>query len=257
MKPYQTIDISSDLQIAYTGPDLSTGPLPALFYFALSAHDSLALDPFNQPIVYLSGLPLRIFSLTLPGHENNRPPTKAIEVWAEEIAQGKNLIASFIDQIKRAFDFLLNRGVLIPEKIGAAGLSRGAFIATHAAAQIPEIQTILGFAPLTNLSFAKEFHSLLHLPLVHALALEHLVDPIATCNLRFYIGNHDVCVSTRLCFDFIDKLSQCAFHKLIRSPQVELIIRPSIGHLGHGTSKQTFHEGAQWIAEKLGAIDVL
>ncbi len=47
---------------------------------------------------------------------------------------------------------LIDQHVVDPEKIGAMGLSRGAFIASHIAALVPEIKHILGFAPLTRLA---------------------------------------------------------------------------------------------------------
>lgn len=242
---------------SYIGPDISSGPLPALFYFALSAEDSLHLDPYNQPVAYLSSLPMRIFSMTLPGHEGGSPPTQALDIWAAEISRGNNLIHHFASHVKSTIDHLLKQNVLDPEKLAVAGLSRGAFIAAHAAAAIPEFRYILGFAPLTQLSYAKEFQTLSHTPLVQSLSLTHLADPLSERSIRFYIGNHDTRVSTRLCFDLIDTLSQTAHQKRIRSPQIELIIGPSIGHQGHGTSKEVFHHGAQWIAEKLKAIDVV
>ena len=245
------------LEIAYVGPDLSSGPLPALFYFALSAKDSLGLDPYNQPVEYLSSLPMRIFSMTLPGHENELPATQALKVWAKEIAMGRNPIAEFVEKVKLAVEMLIERDVLIPDRIAAAGLSRGAFIAVHAAASIPQFRLILGFAPLTDLSLAKEFHELRNDALAQSLNLEHLAPSLVHHPLRFYIGNHDTRVGTRRCFDFVEKLSQAAFHAHIRSPQVELIVGPSIGRDGHGTSKEVFHNGAQWIAEKLEAIHVL
>lgn len=249
------LDPSSE--IAYVGPDLSAGPLPALFYFSISAHDSLSLDPFNQPVAYLSRLPMRIFSISLPGHENQLPPREALSRWAEEISRGRNVIGEFVDKVKSTVQSLIAQNILIPEQIGVAGLSRGAFIAAHAAAIIPEFQWILGFAPLTDLSGHKEFQHMQHIPLVHALGLETTVPHLYNRSLRFYIGNLDTLVSTRRCFDFIEKLTQTAQAKGIRSPNVELIIAPSIGREGHGTSKEVFHAGAQWIAEKLRAIDVV
>lgn len=255
--PIYTFDIRPDLKVSYVGPHLSLGPLPALFYFALSAEDSLSLDPFNQSVVYLSKLPMRIFSLTLPGHENNLPRTHALDVWAKEIASGHNVIAEFIAKLKLTVTTLLNEGFLIPGKLAVSGLSRGAFIATHAAAEISEFHWILGFAPLIKPAFAKEFQEITDLPLVNALSLENLVSKLTDRHLRFYIGNLDTLVGTRLCFDFVENLSQAASENKLRSPQVELIIGPSIGRYGHGTSKEVFHEGAQWVAEKLGAIDVL
>jgi predicted esterase len=243
--------------IVYSGPPLSSGPLPALFYFALSAQDSLCLDPFNQPVSYLSSLPMRVFSITLPGHENNLPPTQALNFWAKEIAHQHNIIAEFIETIRLAVETLLHQNVLIKDRIAIAGLSRGAFIATHAAAAIAHFRWILGFAPLTTLSFAKEFQELHHDPLVNSLSLTHLTPHLIDRTLRYYIGNLDARVSTRLCFDFVETLAQTACDHQIRSPQVELIISPSIGRDGHGTAREIFHHGAQWIAEKLGAVDVL
>lgn len=253
----QTLTFQPGLQVAYTGPHLSSGPLPALFYFSLSAEDSLLLDPFNQPVVYLAHLPLRIFSLTLPGHEDQLPATEALHVWARELAKGHPVIAEFIAKVKLAIDFLLQQQALVVDKIAVAGLSRGAFIALHAAAEIPYFRWILGFSPLTQLAFAKEFQNISHLPFVHLLSAEHVIHKIYDRTLRFYIGNLDTRVSTRLCFDFIEKLATAAFKHHIRSPQVELIISPSIGRFGHGTPKKVFHAGAQWIAEQLGVTDVM
>lgn len=255
--PLQTFSTKDNIKVAYTGPLLTAGPLPALFYFALSAEDSLCLDPFNQPVAYLAQLPLRVFSMTLPGHENNLPPTQALDVWAQKIAQGQDVITAFVNQVKNVVQTLLEQNVLIKNRLGVAGLSRGAFVATHAAAAIPEFRWIVGFAPLTQLSFAREFQAIADRPLVRSLSLETLTSRLVDRSLRFYIGNLDTRVGTRLCFDFIEALSQEALTQAIRSPQVELMIRPSIGRDGHGTAKDTFHEGAQWIAEKLGAIDVV
>jgi predicted esterase len=254
---FHSLEVRSDIDAAYVGPPLSAGPLPALFYFSLNAKESLCLDPFNQPVAYLSALPMRIFSLTLPGHENGLPPTEALNLWYSEIAAGKNPIAEFIEKIQFTVKHLENQGALLEGRTAVAGLSRGAFIATHAAAVIPQFQWVLGFAPLTKLSFAKEFASIAHEPKLKAFDLTELVGKLKSRKLRFYIGNLDARVSTRLCFDFIEKLSQAAFEQGIRSPSVQLIINPSIGKDGHGTSKEVFHEGAQWLAEELGAIHVL
>lgn len=252
-----TFEAGPDAEVFYTGPHISTGPLPTLFYFSLSAKDSLCLDPFNQPVAYLSTLPMRIFSITLPGHENNLPPTEALNVWASDIISGRNPIEEFVAKVKKTVDALETQGLLIPNRTAVAGLSRGAFIATHAAAVIPQFQWILGFAPLTKLSGAKEFQDLSHYSPVESLSLELLADKLTHRKLRFYIGNLDTRVSTRSCFDFIETLSQAALANKIRSPSAELIIGPSIGRDGHGTSQAVFHEGAQWIAEKIEAIDVV
>ncbi|MGE5195862.1 MAG: alpha/beta hydrolase [Anaerolineae bacterium] len=239
--------------VFFTGPDLSLGPMPALFYFSLSGEESLCLEPYNSPISLLSSRLIRIFSLHLPGHEMSLEKAMGLAYWAQEIKAGNDVIAEFVGKLSIVVERLLQQDVLIPGKIAVAGLSRGAFIATHAAAAIKDLDPILGFAPLTDLRLSKEFQEIHHLPLLEALDLTQLVDPLIGRTLRFYIGNCDSLVGTDRCFRFIERLSQAAYHKRIRSPQVELFITPSIGHRGHGTSPEIFQSGSAWIAKMLEA----
>ena len=190
--------------------------------------------------------------MTLPGHGDSLPSTQALTVWAQEISQGHNPLGTFVDQVSRTIEILTRQGLLIPERLAVAGLSRGAFMAAHVAARIPLFHILLGFAPLTSLKGAKEFAELKEHPLVHSLDLIEHVDALCHRHVRFYIGNADTRVSTKSCLTFIEALVQCATAKQIRSPQIELVMTPSIGHMGHGTSKEIFHQGAAWIAGKLG-----
>jgi esterase FrsA len=228
------------------GPPLDAGLLPAVFYFSLSARDSLHLDPYNQPAIYLSSPSLRIFSVSLPGHDD-LPPTEALRFWAEEIHQGRDVIHSFVQEVSAQIRHLIDHHVIDPEKIGAMGLSRGAFIASHTAALVPEIKHILGFAPLTRLANVQEFQDVE----VGRWDLTHLADKLYNRNTRFYIGNRDTRVGTASCFEFISLLANTAFEQQISSPPIELFITPSIGHKGHGTSPEIFREGAAWLEKKL------
>jgi hypothetical protein len=240
-----------DASVSYLGPPIETGPLPALFYLALSVEETLQVDPFNQPAVYLSSLPMRIFSMTLPGHGPGLDSHHAIELWAKEISQGHDIIHAFIERLSSVVDELISRHIIIADKLGIAGLSRGGFIAAHAAANISAFNTILGFAPLTRMTYAKEFEALQDHSLAQSLNLLPQTERLVGKTLRFYIGNRDTRVGTSNAFAFIEKLTDANFHHKIRSPQVELIIYPSVGHLGHGTPPPIFHQGAAWIAGKL------
>lgn len=246
MKPYENS--------VYIGPHLNEGPLPTLFYFALSAEESLTIDPYNQSVCLLANYPLRIFSIDLPAHGPNLPAIEAMGVWAQEISSGNDIIGCFIKKAAALYYSLESKGLIAKGKFGVAGLSRGAFIATHVAAKISAVTTILGFAPLTQLPYVKEFKELPQNPLAESLSLHHLIPSLIGKNLRFYIGNHDTRVGTHRCFHFIEELSKASFHHKIRSPQVELFIKPSIGQYGHGTSTETFQEGAIWIGKQLGVI---
>ncbi|MGE3954319.1 MAG: alpha/beta hydrolase [Parachlamydiales bacterium] len=233
----------------YTGPDLSEGALPAFFYFSLAGDESLCEDPFNQPAVALSDLPIRTFSLTLPGHGPDFDRQKAIAYWAKETGAGNRPIETFIQEASKAVDYLLDSG--IATKVGAGGLSRGAFIATHLAAKNPRIVATVGFAPLTDLSYAHDFASIKEHPAVTSLALKRQIPHLIGRPLRFYIGNRDLLVGTENACHFILALADATYKRHIRHLDAELIIGPSIGAKGHGTAKETFEAGAMWLWKEL------
>ncbi|MFT4552277.1 MAG: putative esterase [Chlamydiales bacterium] len=233
----------SNTNIYWTGPDLSEGCLPALFYFAISGSESLSLDPFNQPVAFLSGEPLRVFSLTLPFHGEGFDKNKAVDLWVEEIQNGSDIISSFVQRVIDCIDSLIEEGFVDSENIAVAGLSRGGFIASHIAARHHSIKTVLGFAPMTIVRGNNS--------LADSLSLENITEQLTKKCLRFYIGNRDQRVSTAKCFEFIEMLAEKSYEKKIRSPQVELIISPSIGYMGHGTSPSVFFNGACWVKERL------
>jgi esterase FrsA len=243
-----SLSITPGLELYHTGPSLDLGAMPALFYFALSGPDSLGTDPYNQPVKFLEGKPIRVFSLTLPAHEQGLPPQDALKTWAEEMAQGKDPLDQFLDQTALALDFVLRQKLVHEDQIAVAGLSRGGLLASFFAARDPRIRTVLAFAPLTRLRAAKEFHNIASAEMYDII---HQKGALAKKHLRFYIGNRDVRVSTRACFECIEAIAEEAHQHQVRSPQCELIISPSIGHQGHGTSPEIFRQGALWILEQL------
>jgi hypothetical protein len=244
------IQVDADVQLHYVGPDLSEGPLPALFYFALSAEESLYIDPYNQPVVFLKPYPLRIFSIDLPAHGPGLASVDAMPIWVQELSSGNDIIGAFLGKIARALEYLIQKNIAVQDQIGVMGLSRGGFISAHVAARHPFIRSILGFAPLTKFSGEFEHAG----PLIDALALHHLTPSLADRALRFYIGNRDVRVGTAHCFHFITALAEAAFHQKISSSPIELLVGPSIGHRGHGTPKDVFESGALWMAKQLGVF---
>lgn len=223
--------VTPDLPLYHVGPPLDFGPLPTIFYFALSGPDTLTVDPYNQPVQFLQGKAVRIFSMTLPGHDEG--PKEAMAYWA----QNPSCIEAFLASAKQALLFTIENGFADPAKLGVMGLSRGGFIAAHVAAEQPQVRALLGFAPITRLGALPEFASCpqSHLDLIH-------LTPLAKKHVRLYIGNADTRVGTRDCVDFALHL---AAQK--RSAQVELFITPSIGHMGHGTAPEIFQQGSEWL----------
>lgn len=242
------LHVAPDVTLYHTGPALDHGPLPSIFYFALSGPDSLCLDPYNQPVQFLQGQMVRFFSMTLPGHENDLPATGAMSIWASDMAKGENRIESFLQDTQIAIDFAVKEKFADPNRIAAAGLSRGGLIAAHLTARDKRFRHLLGFSPLTRLGIIREFKNLHDNKIANGLDMIHLAEKLSDRHIRFYIGNEDTRVGTRECFDCVMAIVK---KKQSRSAQVELLIYPSIGQMGHGTPPEVFKEGILWVANSI------
>lgn len=245
------IELPEKTKIYHLGPPLNAGPRPSVFYFSLSGEESLTKDPYNQPATFLSKKGIRVFSLTIPGHEGAFPHSHALKSWGESMIAGTNRIDEIVVQSMQALDYLILHQMVDPNNIGSSGLSRGAFIATHLAAKDKRFQTVLGFAPLTHPETVKDLNNILNPQILKHFSLETLIPQLIDKTLRFYIGNHDSLVSTSHCFSFIHNLTEYAYRQKHRFPPVELIIYPSIGHKGHGTPPEIFLAGSSWMAGQL------
>lgn len=219
--------------IAWTGPPLEHGPLPAFFYFALTGEESLHLDPYNQPIQQLKNHPIRCYSLTIPHHEAGAHPDASMHILREKSEENVDFVEPFIQEIISAVDFLIERDLIDLDQLYTGGLSRGGFIALHLAAQDPRFKAVLAYAPV--IKFGK-------------WNCEDLIESLGDKKVRIYIGNRDERVSTDLVYSFFRKLTEHKYSIGQRSPKAEMVISPSIGFKGHGTSPEVFRAGADWIA---------
>jgi len=237
----------SGITLHYQGPSIPEGKLPALFYFTSSAEDSLSLDPLNLPAAFLASRPIRVYTSTLPLHDSPSAVKDGMKLWAE--AQNPRLIADFIDSCCQNLDFLMEKNAVDPEKIAVAGLSRGSLIALLFAAQDPRIKAVLGYAPLIELGRLEEFEQ--DHPMLAPCNLYSRAEELIHKKLRFYIGNRDQRVGTETCFHFVQHVAEVAFQHGNRSPDVELIVSPSIGRFGHGTPPHIFLQGVDWLKRVL------
>ncbi len=55
------IQLTDTIEVAHIGPSLDKGRLPAVMYFSISGEDSIGLDPFNQPALFLAENGIRVF----------------------------------------------------------------------------------------------------------------------------------------------------------------------------------------------------
>lgn len=236
--------IDLKIKTSFVGPPLEKGKLPACIYLALSDHDSLHLDPFNQFVTHFKGKPVRVFSFMIPGHEPGRKKEEAIAYFAERLQAGDDVITDFIEKAADAIHEILEK---YATKVTLAGLSRGAYLALHIAARVKQVKTVLGFAPLTELGKTREF---VDFDPAH-LSLYHHIDALSEKTLRFYIGNRDLRVGTDRLFALVSELADHAYKKRIRASPIEMLVGPSYGSLGHGTPPEIFAKGAQWMLKHL------
>lgn len=234
--------------IAYIGPDFSMGKMPAIIYFAVSKEESLTLDPFSQPVQFLQGKPLRVFSFTLPCHGEGFDKMHAIQDWADQLKTNPDLFSEFIESCSNEIEALVEEGIIDADHIATFGLSRGGYFATLLAAFNSKIKTILAFAPLTKFSHLHEFQNGFDYKFIE---LNNSYQKLLNKELRFYIGNRDERVGTADCFEFIKELTDKVYESGIRSPKVEMVLSPSIGMKGHGTAPNTFQDGINWLLSKL------
>lgn len=235
--------LAPDLQ--FIGPPLSEGPLPAIFFFAISGRDSLHLDPFNQPVSHWKKFPIRIFSMDLPAHGPGEDKMEAMAAWSEGLTRDP---IGYFEPFFFRFGVVLEQlsGVIEPGRLAVAGISRGGFIATHLAARYHQIKAVLGYAPAVKLMELNGFPAE-----AERWDLEHLIPKLLNVKLKFYIGNRDIRVGTGPAFHFCQQLAEQKFKNGERSPQVEFSMFPSIGHKGHGTPPEVFLEGAEWARQAL------
>ncbi len=237
-----------NLMFDYLGPPQESGPLPAFIYLSISAEESLHLEPYCQPATLVADDWLRVFSFTLPGHDDNRDTSQAINYWAEQLRHGHDVLTPFIESSAQTIHALIKKEIIDSKHLAIGGLSRGALLAAHIASLVPSIKSFVGFAPMTKLSIAPAFAGLN----VSHFDIENLVEKLMHLHhVRFYIGNRDRLVSTDACYSFIRTLTEEAFERNRRFCKPELVISAAIGRDGHGTSRETFQAGAQFIQEAL------
>lgn len=241
---------SKGKHIYYSGPTIEDGVRPTVIYFALSAEMSLFTDPFNQPVVEWNKHGIRVFSWDLPFHGKDLNPNTAMQQWAKEFVSNPSFLLNFLEECLDILQFLNEQHLIDYAQFGLAGLSRGGFMATRLAACEPRVKYLVGFAPLTKPQPIEEFISY---PSAHYddIALIKSADKLINTNIKFYIGNSDTRVGTDACYSFIKKVAEQAIAQGIRSPQVELVIYPSIGFRGHGTPPHIFFDGADWLKDRI------
>jgi pimeloyl-ACP methyl ester carboxylesterase len=207
-------------------------------YFALSQQASLHEDPYNQFPLFLHSLGHSIVSITLPFHETDFD----LSPWKKAFLENRDILSPFLDKVARFVKPQLEKGALF----SVAGLSRGGLVAMLLAAQIKEIKNIVLFAPVLDAEYIFQTKH----PLLKKMSPLHMIESFLEKNIAIYVGNNDERINSKYCAEFIFNLAKAAKAQNICNYSYELFVKQSIGHLGHGTSKESFEQGALWLDKK-------
>lgn len=192
-----------------------------VFFFSLSAENSLTLPPFCHPVDSLLKNGIRVISTTLPNHENNARPYGIQEIWKRDVDALTNFISALAAGIKELT-------TKFPPPYGVMGISRGAFISLHIASMLEEVTTAVCFAPMLTLGGAPQLSTLNLAPKLHGT------------RTHFFVGDNDTLIGTD---------NVIALQKSVKHSDIE--IYPSIGRGGHGTPDEIFNKGSTWMIKNL------
>jgi dienelactone hydrolase len=224
-------------------------PAPTLLLFAMAGDDTLLTEPYCRVGRLLHAGGWNVFSLDLPCHgaDKHGGEPAELEGWAARIGQGEDIVASFRFRVNDVVKHLVAAGVADPNRIVAAGTSRGGFMAFHAAAGNTDIRAVAAFSPVTDLTALGEFAGQEQDPLVQRLSLIHAVEALAGRAAWITIGSADTRVDTASAVAFARSLA-AARDKQKLSCDITLRVLPTPGH----SSLPEWHDAAAaWLQQAI------
>ena len=221
-------------------------PAPTLFIFGGSARAALHDDDYFKSGRLLIPQGWLCASVDVPCHDEDTRPGEpsGLKGWRFRLDKNEDIMAPFVAKCRAALDTLVKEGYTDPQRVAAAGISRGGLCAFHFATVEPRVKWVIGFAPVTDLPVLEEFKGLENHPLTKSLAAASLADRLVGKHIWVCIGNNDGRVGTDQCFAFGRKVAQADL-AAGKPATIELHVMPSVGHTIHSTAHD---EAAAWLS---------
>ncbi|HEY2840579.1 MAG TPA: prolyl oligopeptidase family serine peptidase [Pirellulales bacterium] len=183
-------------------------PAPTLFLFATTIETTLGDANYSQVGRVLLPAGVLVVSVDVPGHGQDRREGEpdGIAAWPGRVSRDEALVGDFAKRCSAVLDHLVAEKQADPGRVGAAGTSRGGYMALQFAAADPRVRAVAGFAPVTRPAVLTEFSGMKTDPRVEALALTTVADRLAGRSVWLTIGNDDARVSTDECVAFARRL---------------------------------------------------
>jgi poly(3-hydroxybutyrate) depolymerase len=235
-------------------------PAPVLFVMGGPAQQIVEDESSNLVGWLLAKHGFLSVALDIPCHGKDRRPgePEGMACWRARLEKGEALLSGFMSRLSSVIDFLVREGYADPARLGAAGPSRGGFMALHAAAVEPRLRYAVAFAPLTDLLALREFQGIADPAPARALDVMLLVDKLVDRPILVSIGHNDERVGTRHAMDFALRLMEISpLHKkpmthFWSGDDIKLVVTPSEGASGHSSYRTAHDEAADWILRYSG-----
>jgi acetyl esterase/lipase len=232
-------------------PPHDGAPAPTLLLFAMAGPATLTTMPYSRVGQLLHAQGWNVVSIDLPCHGADRRTGEPEELagWAARTAKGEDIVVTFQRQVNDVVAYLIAKNVADPDRIAAAGTSRGGFMVFQAAAGNPRLRAVAAFSPVTDLIALSEFSGLKSNALAMQLSLVNAAGKLADRAAWITIGDQDGRVGTERSIAFAKALTQAAGEKKVKA-RVDLHVVPVPGH----TSLQAWHDqAATWFQQTVGA----
>jgi len=227
-----------------------TSPAPTLFIFQGSIDQAMREPIYTEVARILATHGYIGVILDAPAHGEDRRKDEPNELaaWCRRIEQDEDLVGGFITRSRAVLDHLIRENTTDPNRIAAAGTSRGGFLAFHFAAAEPRIRCVGGISPVTDLGALHEFHATTRRAAVDALSLSRLAPRLAKRPVWISIGNQDSRVGTENAIAFSRTLVAATGAESARIP-VDLVVHATPGHR---STEQDHARLASWLLDNLG-----
>ena len=229
---------------------LAKKPAPTLFMLAGTIEGTLGKSYFRQCGNELAELGYLVVSIDLPCHgtQTIEGQPNGLSGWGHRVGNGEDIVAESNNRLSKVLDHLIMTGLTDPDKVAAAGTSRGGFLAIHFAAHDSRVKAAAGFAPATDLAALSEFRSKQEHPLVRTLSLKNQAEKLAGRPVWIIIGDVDERVGTHHAIELANRLSAHAKEKKVASNvELHVISEPR----GHTTPQGSSRLAAAWLNRHL------
>jgi esterase FrsA len=238
----------------------SKGPRPAPLLVILGgeARQTAEGETTNRVGSLLLGHGVLSASLDIPGygadHRDGEPP--GLRGWRARLDRREDLLSGFKARLGAMLDFLVAEGYADAGRLAVAGVSRGGFVALHAAAADARLGRVVAFAPVTDLLALSEFRGMTDPDPARALDVMRLAETLAKRPVLVSIGHSDERVGSRHAIDFglrLMELSPLAMGPMSHfwsSDEVKLVVTLSQGAGGHSSYQTAHDEAAEWLLRR-------